>query len=61
MEEEILVLLSRQGALSSSEIHAAVDPGRLVSNALLIAAEHRPLSFRTVDSVEYKKGDAGVL
>ena len=28
---------------------------RIVSNALLIAAEHCPLSFRTVDSVEYKK------
>ena len=28
---------------------------RIVSNALLIAADYCPLSFRTVDSVEYKK------
>jgi predicted transcriptional regulator len=29
--------------------------GRIVSNAILINKNHCPLSFRTVDSVEYKK------
>lgn len=28
---------------------------RIVSNALLIHKEHCPLSFRTVDSIDYKK------
>jgi len=28
---------------------------RIVSNAILINAKYCPLSFRTVDSIEYKK------
>ncbi len=28
---------------------------RIVSNAILLQHEHCPISFRTVDSVEYKK------
>lgn len=28
---------------------------RIVSNAILINEKHCPLSFRTVDSIEYKK------
>jgi Fic family protein len=28
---------------------------RIVSNALLINEKHCPLSFRTVDSIDYKK------
>jgi len=42
-----------------SYIQAFVDgnkrTARIVSNALLIAQGYCPLSFRTVDSIEYKK------
>lgn len=42
-----------------SYIQAFVDgnkrTARIVSNAILIAHDHCPLSFRTVDSIDYKK------
>jgi len=46
-----LVLLSYIQAFNDGNKRTA----RIVSNALLIAHEHCPLSFRTVDSIEYKK------
>jgi predicted transcriptional regulator/prophage maintenance system killer protein len=46
-----LVLLSYIQAFNDGNKRTA----RIVSNALLIAHEYCPLSFRTVDSIEYKK------
>ncbi|MGX5820917.1 Fic family protein [Chitinophaga lutea] len=46
-----LVLLSYIQAFADGNKRTA----RIVSNAILIAYKHCPLSFRTVDSIEYKK------
>lgn len=46
-----LVLLSYIQAFTDGNKRTA----RIVSNAILIAYQHCPLSFRTVDSVDYKK------
>jgi Fic family protein len=47
-----LVLLSYIQAFADGNKRTA----RIVSNALLIAHGYCPISFRTVDSIEYKKG-----
>ena len=46
-----LVLLSYIQAFGDGNKRTA----RIISNAILIAHEHCPISFRTVDSIEYKK------
>ncbi|NQX37818.1 Fic/DOC family protein [Pedobacter steynii] len=46
-----LVLLSYIQAFNDGNKRTA----RIVSNAILIANQHCPISFRTIDSVEYKK------
>ena len=46
-----LVLLSYIQAFADGNKRTA----RIISNALLIAEGYCPLSFRTVDSIEYKK------
>lgn len=46
-----LILLSYIQAFNDGNKRTA----RIVSNAILIANEHCPISFRTVDAVEYKK------
>ena len=46
-----LVLLSYIQAFNDGNKRTA----RIVSNAILIASQHCPVSFRTIDAVEYKK------
>jgi len=46
-----LVLLSYIQAFGDGNKRTA----RIISNAILIAHKHCPISFRTVDSIEYKK------
>ncbi len=46
-----LVLLSYIQAFNDGNKRTA----RIVSNAILLAHDHPPLSFRTVDAIEYKK------
>lgn len=46
-----LVLLSYIQAFTDGNKRMA----RIIANALLIAGEHSPISFRTVDSMDYKK------
>jgi len=48
----LLVLLSYIQAFADGNKRTA----RIVSNAIMICNEYCPLSFRTVDSLEYKKG-----
>ena len=47
----ILVLLSYIQAFNDGNKRTA----RIISNAVLIEKQYSPISFRTIDSVEYKK------
>lgn len=52
-EQKILEYIRENKSCSSKQIFDSLDLS--VSNAILMNERHCPLSFRTVDSIDYKK------